>query len=556
MRIEVETTIREVTVFPSGAQVTRRGVATVEAPGEHDLRVTGLPLGLQADSLRANGQGPAGTQILGVELERQFHRSAPEETLRHLQEIIREHEERVAQLGAQLALIEQQAQWLRILGEQSARSVAWGVARGSARPEDMAALLTYTREEAQRLSDSRGQILRDQQEAQRALDASRRELSQQGGGATWPDRQAALVRIIAPLPGEVTVNLAYLLGGASWSPRYDARVDIVAGQVHLLQQGIVAQRTGEDWPNVALALSTARPNAAMHLPDEPEPWYLDDADSEARWEVSRAASAWPSAESLEQPIAGEAPFDAKNSTYPPIMMASPTAGLGAPRRVKSLTQASAPVESAGAARIFRLSGGNDVPTDGQPHTVGIGGYDLPCRFEYVAEPTVAPGAHLRAIARNSTGQALLPGALHIFHATPAGDEYAGQTRLELTAENAELPLYLGIDDNVTVKRELTERETERGNLLQSGITRVTLAYTITLANHTGKQQRVIVKDALPLSRHARIKVRTLDIQPQPSTRTGMEQLTWELQLASEEKRHIRWRVQIEAPTALSLSGLP
>ena len=78
-----------------------------------------------------------------------------------------------------------------------------------------------------------------------------------------------------PAAGEVQIELSYLLYGASWRPRYDARVDAAAGRVKLTQQALVSQRTGEDWANVALALSTARPSAATRLPDEPDPWYLD-----------------------------------------------------------------------------------------------------------------------------------------------------------------------------------------------------------------------------------------------------------------------------------------
>ena len=69
------------------------------------------------------------------------------------------------------------------------------------------------------------------------------------------------------------------------------------------------------------------------------------------------------------------------------------------------------------AQLFRIPGGVDVPSDGSPHTLGIGGYELPARIDYVAEPPVAPGAHLRACATNTTGLVLLPGELHVFQAT-------------------------------------------------------------------------------------------------------------------------------------------
>src|SRR5260370_158658 len=94
-------------------------------------------------------------------------------------------------------------------------------------------------------------------------------------GIERPDRVAALVRIEVASAGEVAIDLSYLVSGASWLPRYDARVDVSSARVHLTQQALVTQRTGEDWADVVLALSTARPSAAATLPDEPTPWYID-----------------------------------------------------------------------------------------------------------------------------------------------------------------------------------------------------------------------------------------------------------------------------------------
>jgi uncharacterized protein (TIGR02231 family) len=197
-----------------------------------------------------------------------------------------------------------------------------------------------------------------------------------------------------------------------------------------------------------------------------------------------------------------------------------------------------------------------VPGGGSPHTVSLGEYALPCRFEYVAAPVIAPGAHRRAIAANTTGAVLLPGELHVFQAGATSDEYVGATRLELTAEGADIKLFLGVDDNLTVKRELVERETDRGILLQSGIRRITFGYRVTVTNRTTVAQRVTLLDRLPVPRHERIKLKILDLRPQPDTRTRLEQLSWNLQLAPDQQQRVEWRFVVEAPADLKLGGLP
>lgn len=544
MKIDLESAITEVTVYPQGGQVTRQGKATVDAPGEHALCFVGLPMQLDASSFRATGIGPAGTRILSVESRREFHETAPEESLTRLREEIEQLQRAIVLLDERNGLLAKQEQWLDTLGEQSARSLAWGLARGTAKPEDASGLLTYTDAESQRLAAARQEVLRQRAETQRTLDARQRELTRLSG-AYQPDRLTAVVRIETAAAGEVTVNLSYLVYGAEWRPRYDARVDVGAAQVLLSQQALVTQNTGEDWPQVALSLSTARPSAAVRLPDEPDPWYLDvyqpvPPPQPAMAALKRARTQMPfggAAEGLD------------------TMAASMAVGA-AEVQARNMAMATAQVEQSGAAQVFHIGGRSDVPSDGSPHTLGIGAYDLPCRLEYIAEPVISEGAHLRAVPRNTSGTVLLPGEMYVFHAGAAGDEYVGATHLELTAQDADLTLYLGIDDNISVKRELIERDTEKGNILQTGIRRVTVGYRVTLANRTGTPQHVILKDRLPVPRHERIKIKPLDFRPQPTSKTKLEQITWDMQLNSGEERKIEWRFTIEAPADLNVTNMP
>jgi uncharacterized protein (TIGR02231 family) len=545
MDLDLDTAILAVTVYPDRALVTRRGTMAVEAAGSHTLRVRGLPVGTQRDSLRATGRGPAGTRILGVEQQPEYHAAAPEETLAALRESITRAERELARLADQRQTLDEQRTWLRALGEQSARSLAWGVARGTAKPEDAGALFTYTAGESERLASAAADLEQRQQEGERGLQALRREYALLGGGRS-PDRLVAAIRVELAAPGTVEVELSYLIYGASWQSRYDARVDVAVATVRLTHQALVSQRTGEDWSGVALALSTARPSVATRLPDEPDPWYLDVAQPMpvpvarpmARMQMAQAApmgvgmadAAGEEAYTVSRALAAEEPFAAD--------------------------LALANVERTGAAQVFRLPGGVDVPSDGSPHTLGVGAFDLPCQLDYMAAPVIAPGAHLRATASNTTGAVLLPGALHIFHAGAQGDEYVGMTQIELTPEQAELPLFLGVDDNISVKRELIERDTDKGTLLQTGIRRVLLGYRVTLANRTPASQRVQLKDRLPVPRHERIKVKVLEMRTAPAEHTKLEQFTWALTLAPSEERRIEWRLQVEAPADLDVAGLP
>src|SRR5262249_16601110 len=189
----------------------------------------GRPQAVQRASLRATGRGPAGMRILGIEQAAEFHPAAPEETLRRLRDEIQRLTREIELLGEREQLLEDQRGWLRALGEQAARRLANGIAAGTAKPEDAAGVFAYTGEEWQRLAATKLDLERQHADLQRDLEARNREYAELGGGRR-PDRLAALVRVETAAPGEVEVSLSYLIAGAAWRPRYDARVEVESGR--------------------------------------------------------------------------------------------------------------------------------------------------------------------------------------------------------------------------------------------------------------------------------------------------------------------------------------
>ncbi len=59
--------------------------------------------------------------------------------------------------------------------------------------------------------------------------------------------------------GEAELQLSYIVPNASWFPVYDLRVDYGEATATLTTYGIIQQKTGEDWGDVLLSLSTASP---------------------------------------------------------------------------------------------------------------------------------------------------------------------------------------------------------------------------------------------------------------------------------------------------------
>ena len=69
------------------------------------------------------------------------------------------------------------------------------------------------------------------------------------------------------------LRVSYRVAGAGWAPLYDARLETGAKEakpaLELVRRAQVQQRTGEDWSDVALSVSTVRINRGATAPDLP-----------------------------------------------------------------------------------------------------------------------------------------------------------------------------------------------------------------------------------------------------------------------------------------------
>ena len=543
--VDLAAPIKEVTVYADRALVTRSGSISLEA-GEHELRINDIPQFLH-DSLRAAGQGPLGTRILNVDITTAFHSRPPESELQILQHELEQLRQNKQLLEARQGALNDRRQWLRALGEQS-RDFARGLAQGQMKPQDCADFFRFTAEQALQDAEAAQSLEIELNQVQREIDAKARELARKQGTGD-PDRLSAVITVALAEAGELSLEVSYLVTGASWHPQYDVRVQKEAdqnkGEVELTYVGLVQQSTGERWENVGLSLSTARPSLAAILP-ELEPWYLN-VYSPPMPRVPYAASPQGAPKMVRAMVA------------PAALTADMALGEAAEEMEEEAQEAAtvaasvatATVEQTGTALIFHVGRSVDIPSDNSPHKTTIARDNLPCTFDYVSAPVLDEHVHLRATIHNATERVLLSGDTSIF----LSSEYVGTTRVKTTAPTETFKIFLGIDDGIKVKRELIERSVDKGSLLQGGVRRTTYAYRLTVHNYASASRNVVIHDHLPVSQHERVKVRVLSIQPAPKERSKLELLTWEFPLAADAEQQIEHRFAVEQPQDVRLSGL-
>ncbi|HEY4384435.1 MAG TPA: DUF4139 domain-containing protein, partial [Ktedonobacteraceae bacterium] len=494
------------------------------------------------------------TRILNVDITTAFYSRPPETELLTLQTELDLLIQKLQLLKARQDALNDRRNWLRALGEQS-RDFARGLAQGQMKPQDCADFFSFTSDQALKDAQAAQDLEIQLKQVKQDIDAKKRELAWKQGDRPG-DRLAALITVELAEAGSFELEISYLIMNASWYPQYDVRVqsgeDEEKGEVELTYIGMVQQTTGENWEHVQLSLSTARPSLAAILP-ELQPWYLNSYQPPIPRHAMMAMRA-PMAQSRAKKAQSEYATSDDSEEYGGTVntlyttaMAMPAAPLPVAAEVATTT-----VEKAGAALVFRAGRSVDIPSDNSPHKTTIARDGLPCTFDYVTAPAVEENAHLRATISNTTERVLLAGKTNIF----LSGEYVGTSAIKQITPTEELKLFLGLDDNIKVKRELIEKGVDKGNLLQRDVRVTTYAYRITVHNYTATPKKIVVRDHLPVSNHERIKVKIQTILPTPAERDKLEMLEWRFALPADKEQKIEYRFTVEYPQDMQVIGLP
>lgn len=523
MHQTVDMQIDQVTVYPDRARVVCLGELTLAADTRYVV-VDDLPLTLDVESVRAGGQGSAQVRLLGVDVRSVHFVQTPAAQVQALEAQIEALEDQVRQLEDRRATLKGQLQHLDGL-RNATTEYAWGLARGRTSVEAQAQLARFLETREGEVREAVRALDEQQRHLDRQLHKLRQELKQLQSQRPRQRYQAVLeVQVLQP--GLFRPSLAYVVQRAGWQPLYDIRLNETPDgpnlELQLLAQ--VTQHSGQDWRNVALVFSTARPALNQRLP-ELHPWYID-----------RRQPAPPPAPGV--------PLDAVRAAKQAAPLRALAAAEAAPAEI-----AVAEVVESDLAVTFHAPGRTDIPSDGAPHKSLISRFDWTPRLDYITLPRHTDAVYRRARVRNAGPAPLLAGPAALF----VGETFIGRNQLPYTPQAGEIELLLGVEERLTVRRELIRREVDKRLLRDRRV--LTYGYKLELHNLLSQPAQVTVKDQLPVSRHEEIRV-TLDrAAPEPTERTPLNILEWQLTLAPQHKATLTYDYTVEHPRTLDVVGL-
>jgi uncharacterized protein (TIGR02231 family) len=294
---------------------------------------------------------------------------------------------------------------------------------------------------------------------------------------------------------------------------------------------MVRQQTGEDWKNVDLTLSTARP-AAGGAPPELYPWRIS---------FFRPQPSPPAAIMMAAPAA----VRAKKSARMPAESFKSDDALAEEAPADVVT---AQISDEQSSVAFHIPRPLDIPADGARHGTVVAIEQLPVSMEYMALPKLAPYVFLKSEIVNRAAYPLLPGKVNTF----TGNTYTGSSQLKKVAAGEKFDLFFGTDDQVTVKREELKQRKEAGMFSKN---RVSYRYRIELGNFRKEPLTVTLRDQLPVAGDEEIKV-TLDepsLKPEEIKSDGA--VTWKMPLQAGEKKELTFGIVVEYPKDREITGL-
>ena len=83
-----------------------------------------------------------------------------------------------------------------------------------------------------------------------------------------------IVNLTSSIKSNSKIEVSYIVNQAGWVPFYDIRSDDLEKPIDLTYKGRVFQKTGKDWDNVIIKLSTGNPTTDNTQPQFSN-WYLN-----------------------------------------------------------------------------------------------------------------------------------------------------------------------------------------------------------------------------------------------------------------------------------------
>lgn len=497
--IDLTLPVREVTLLEDRAQVTRLG--SIELPaGSHRLRVPDVtPLAVDRSLLPKASVG----RVDDVRVVRSRRVGAIErpERLRELaveRDALVIAESRAQAEQTRLHGVRDRAQ--RVVGlllQAIQRELPWAEAP---RPED-GPRLAEAFAEVRRLDvaiAAAEEALRQATMKKQVAERNLRERAPSDGGMT----AELLVFVTLEQPAKVELSIGYLVPCALWRPAH--RATLRGARLQFECEAAVWQATGEDWTDVQLCCSTARPAQLAEPPLLSDEWLEVKRREEKKIEIAIR----------EQKIESTGEGAAPDAELPGV-------------------------DDGGETRLLCAPTPCSIASDGRLRRVPLFSFEADADVRRIARPERGQLVHLQARLPNASQSPILAGPVELVREAGA----AGRAEVGFVAAGEKFLLGFGGDGALRVHRSVKEK-TETATL--TGKRTIDRTVEVKLSNLDATAVKFRVEERVPVSELEAVTVKVLDATSPPAQPDPDGIVGWEVELPAHGHRTLQLAYRLVA----------
>ena len=604
----LQSRIVSATVYNDRALVTRVAHGTFTS-GRYSVKVPGLPLLLNDQSVRVSGSGTAQATILEVRVETEMLDSVPDARVKELQDKLKGLRDDVQKIDDRAKVISQQRDFLGHISIASTENISRDLRIQRPSVDDWQRVLVFLDANSSRLNTEQRDLDVKKEELQKRIAAAQFDLDRVGS-SDQPREKQVIVAVDVAREGELSFDVSYLVQNASWQPLYDLRASTSAKKIDLTYNAMVWQNTGEDWDGVTLTLSTAQPVIGGSQPTLGT-WFVDvyggtkgaiqgfvrdistgeplpganvmiqgtsqgtTTNSDGFFVLLNVA---PGDYTLRVTYIGyrsqtvrttvvpyqTARVDATMESLPvetegiSVLAERPQVQVTRTNALRLMSDLQAGVITFETARLqrgttstaYEIASKAAIPSNNTKRKVTIAIVSLPGEFAYSSVPKLQPRVYFKSSVTNSTDFPLLDGSMSVF----VDGDYVSNSRMPTVMPGEKFDAFLGVDDGIRINRKTLNRLTETAGFFSKS-KRTTYDILTTVENLKKTAEVVSVEDNVPVSRNELIKVAVQEPKSGELEPDAEGRLKWNLNLKPGEKKEIHLKFTVEYPTDMTVSAL-
>jgi uncharacterized protein (TIGR02231 family) len=512
--------IDQVTVYPQTAAVVRRGEVTVPA-GSHRLIIRGLPDPVDPGSIRMSASSRA-VRLGGIEIEKIVATEFVSEAERALRKKLTELVDRRAEIQDDVPTAEQQLKLIDAVASAPVGREAKLVIDG---PSLSSTLSTMSSGAAAARAKIRGATI-----AIRDLDAQIEATKAELSKVATARKNTTEVRAVIEASAAVTVpvSLEYRVTDAGWEWLYEARLDTQSKQMSLGRQAAIQQGSGEDWHDVEVTVTTAKP---------------------------RTNAGTPAIQSLFLSLTDPSPA-ATDGNLEEVIVTANRRTRGSRRLRSEPEEEQAPLITAEEFATeftaeYRIPGRVTITANRQLRMYPVSEEEFEAELVARAVLSVETLARLEATFTYERDVPIEAGRLQLYR----DGSYIGMAALPLLLPGSDVRVPFGVDERIRINvRDERAQSGRRGMLNKQTLSEHRRRYEITSYHGTALPIEVI--DRVPVPQESDIKVEVLEGATAPTVRNldGKEGVyLWKLPGTPKKTESIRHYYSVRYPSDRMLS---